>query len=130
MSHTIVNPAGLHDPVGFGYSHVVVSSGETVHIAGQYASDAKGHVVEGDFAEQVRLSLANLGIALAAVGLGFEHVVRLGSYVVEHDLARLEVLGKQLGAIWGEQPPAQTLVGVASLALPGMLFEIDAVAVR
>lgn len=23
MAHTITNPAGLHDPVGFGYSHIV-----------------------------------------------------------------------------------------------------------
>ncbi|GAA3309898.1 hypothetical protein GCM10020295_75660 [Streptomyces cinereospinus] len=84
----------------------------------------------GDFAAQVELSLARLRRALEGVGLGFEHVVRLGTYIVDHDLGKLEVLGEALHAAFGERLPAQTLSGVAALALPGMLFEIDAVAVR
>lgn len=104
--------------------------GELVFISGQYASDATGAPVPGDFAAQVGLSLAHLRHALEGVGLGFEHVVRLGSYVVDHDLAKLEVLGTALRAAFGKRLPAQTLSGVAALALPGMLFEIDAVAVR
>ncbi|GAA3030261.1 RidA family protein [Kitasatospora albolonga] len=123
MPHTVVNPTA------FGYSQAVVTADGTAYIAGQYAADAEGKVVEADFAEQVRIALANLGTALAAVGLGYENVVRLGSYVVDHDLAKLGVLLEQLTAIWGDEPPAQTLSGVAALALPGMLFEIDAIAV-
>ncbi|WP_261992861.1 RidA family protein [Streptomyces sp. adm13(2018)] len=107
-----------------------VQRGELVFIAGQYASDASGAPVPGDFAAQVELSLTNLRLALEGVGLGPEHVVRLGSYVVDHDMAKLEALGKGLHAHFGERLPAQTLSGVAALALPGMLFEIDAVAVR
>ncbi|MFF2022790.1 RidA family protein [Streptomyces sp. NPDC058171] len=129
-TRTITNPSGLHDPTSFGYSHAVSAPGEPVFISGQYASDANGQVVPGDFAAQVELALANLHTALAGVGLGFEHVVRLGSYIVDHDLEKLTVLGKTLAGAWGDRLPAQTLSGVASLALPGMLFEIDAVAVR
>ena len=32
--------------------------------------------------------------------------------------------------IWGDNPPTQTLLGVAALALPGMAFEVDAIALR
>ncbi|MEV6249629.1 RidA family protein [Streptomyces sp. NPDC051742] len=127
---TITNPGTLHDPTPFGYSHAVAAPGELVFIGGQYASDATGAPVPGDFAAQVELSLTNLRLALEGVGLGLHHVVRLGTYIVEHDMARLEVLGKALHDHFGERLPAQTLSGVAALALPGMLFEIDAVAVR
>ncbi|GAA2792717.1 RidA family protein [Streptomyces showdoensis] len=128
---TITNPATLHDPAPFGYSHAASAPGELVFIGGQYASDATGSPLHAeDFAAQVELAFTNLRLALEGVGLGFEHVVRLGSYVVEHDLAKLEVLGKALHGAFGDRLPAQTLSGVASLALPGMLFEIDAVAVR
>lgn len=127
---TITNPATLHDPVPFGYSHAVSAPGEIVHIAGQYASDSSGAPVPGDFATQVELALDRLNSALAGVGLGFEHVVRLGTFIVDHDPAKLTVLGKALSARFGDRLPAQTLVGVAALALPGMLFEVDAVAVR
>jgi hypothetical protein len=34
MAHTIINPDGLHDPTGFGYSHVAHTSGDLVFIAG------------------------------------------------------------------------------------------------
>ncbi|AJP05103.1 endoribonuclease L-PSP [Streptomyces cyaneogriseus subsp. noncyanogenus] len=127
---TITNPATLHDPTPFGYSHACSAPGQPVFIAGQYASDATGAPVPGDFAAQVDLAFDRLGQALDGVGLGFEHVVRLGSYVVDHDAGKLEILGKALHARFGDRLPAQTLSGVARLALPGMLFEVDAIAVR
>lgn len=40
------------------------------------------------------------------------------------------MLLRHLHAAWGTELPAQTLIGVAALAPPDMLFEIDAVAVR
>ncbi|GAA1543033.1 RidA family protein [Actinomadura kijaniata] len=130
MSPTIVNPDGLHDPTPFGYGHVAVASGELVFVAGQYASDGDGGVAADDFAEQVRIAFGHLRTALAAVGLEYEHVVQLRTHIVDHDLDRLAVLGEAIAGIWGDRPPTQTLSGVARLALPGMLFEVDAVAVR
>ncbi|MFD8948605.1 RidA family protein [Streptomyces xanthophaeus] len=130
MTRVITNPAGLHDPAGYGYSHLVSAPGEQVFVAGQYGSDESGHVVSEDFAEQVAQAFANLRTALAAVGLGPADVVRVGTYVVAHDQEKLEVLLKELHATWGAELPAQTLIGVEALALPDMLFEIDAVAVR
>ncbi|MFE0176032.1 RidA family protein [Streptomyces sp. NPDC059002] len=127
---TLTNPATLHDPTPFGYSHAASAPGELVFIGGQYASDDTGAPVPGDFAAQVDLAFDRLRSALEGVGLGYEHVVRLGTFVVDHDLAKLETLGKALHARFGDRLPAQTLSGVASLALPGMLFEVDAVAVR
>ncbi|PXX61460.1 enamine deaminase RidA (YjgF/YER057c/UK114 family) [Nocardia tenerifensis] len=126
----ISNPVGLHDPTGFGYSHVARVSGELVLVAGQYDSDGEGHTTSDDFAVQVDNAFANLGIALGSVGLGFAEVAQLRTFVVGHDLDKLAVIGKKIAEIWGERPPVQTLVGVAALALPGMLFEVDAVAVR
>ncbi|MHC5905876.1 RidA family protein [Streptomyces sp. S6] len=129
-ARTIGNPPALHDPTPFGYAHTVSAPGELVFVAGQYASDEHGSPVPGDFAAQVELAFDRLRTALEAVGLGYEHVVRLGTFVVDHDLAKLEALGKVLHARFGDRLPAQTLSGVASLALPGMLFEVDAIAVR
>ncbi|MEU7532398.1 RidA family protein [Saccharothrix sp. NPDC042600] len=127
----VTNPDGLHDPVPFGYSHVVSARAtEVVFIAGQYASGPDGHVVSDDFAEQVAKSLDNLRIALAAEGLGFGDVVRIGSHIVDHDETKLAIWAKAVHEVWGDEPPAQTLVGVAALALPDMKFEVDAIAVR
>lgn len=129
MPHSIINPEGLHDPVGFGYSHLSRASGELVFVAGQYASDDNGDVTSADFAEQVRRSLANLRTALRAAGLDYGNVVQLRTHIVGHDADKLAVITRQIGEIWGDRPPTQTLIGVAALALPGMLFEVDAIAV-
>lgn len=130
MSVEIINPAELHDPTGFGYSHVARVTGELVLIAGQYDSDGDGHTTTTDFAVQVDRAFGNLGIALRAAGLDYGDVAQLRTFIVEHDLDKLTILGKKIAEIWGDRPPVQTLLGVAALALPGMLFEVDAVAVR
>jgi enamine deaminase RidA (YjgF/YER057c/UK114 family) len=131
MSPTIVNPTELHDPTAFGYSHTASApAGELVFVAGQYGSDQTGQTASTDFATQVERSFANLVTALQAVGLDHTHVVRIGTYVVDHDHDKLETLVAAVSRIWGDRPPAQTLVGVAALALPDMLFEVEAVAIR
>ena len=111
-------PDGLHDPVPFGYSHtaVVPAGRDLVLVAGQYASDATGAVTSPDFAAQVRQVFANVGRALAAHDLTLADVVQLRTSVVDHDPQRLGVVG---GA-----------VGDASLAIPDILVEVEAIAVR
>jgi enamine deaminase RidA (YjgF/YER057c/UK114 family) len=128
MSSVIINPDSLHDPVGFGYSHIARATGELVLVAGQYASGPDGQVVAEDFAEQVRVSFANLGKALAAAGRDYGDVVQLRTYIVDHDTDKLKILAEAVREIWGDLPPTQTLVGVAALALPEMRFEVDAIA--
>lgn len=131
MAHRLSNPAGLHNPVAFGYSHVAdAPNADLVFVAGQYASDLDGRVVSPDFATQVEQSFANLGRVLESEGLDFSHVAMLRTYIVAHDEAKLHAVGAQLAKLWGDNPPAQTLLGVAALAFPDMLFEVDAVAVR
>lgn len=83
-----------------------------------------------DFAAQVAQSFDNIGRALASEGLDFGHVVQLRTYIVGHDESKLTALLEVISRIWGDKPPTQTLLGVAALALPDMLFEVDAVAVR
>jgi enamine deaminase RidA (YjgF/YER057c/UK114 family) len=131
MSRTIINPADLHDPTAFGYSHTVATpASELVFVAGQYGSDASGNVTSSDFTAQLRRSFDNLGTALKAVGLDYRDVVQIRTHIVDHDADKLTALVEVVGQIWGAQPPAQTLIGVASLALPDMLFEVDAIAAR
>jgi enamine deaminase RidA (YjgF/YER057c/UK114 family) len=128
---SFLNPPALHDPTPFGYSHTVriPAGADWVLVAGQYGSRADGSMVSGDFAEQVQQAYHNLGQALAAHGLDWRHVVQLRSYVVAPDFPKLGILGQAVGARWGAAPPTQTLLGVAALAMPDMLFEVEAVAV-
>ncbi len=132
MSHTIVNPGGLHDPVPFGYSHTaaVPAGTEIVLVAGQWGSSTDGTLVSTDFAEQVRQAFDNVGIALAAHGLDLSHVVQLRTYVVDHDFDKLGAIGKAVYDGWGATPPTHTVIGVASLATPEIQFEVEAVAAR
>jgi enamine deaminase RidA (YjgF/YER057c/UK114 family) len=132
MSHTIVNPDGLHNPIPFGYSHTaaIPAGTELVLVAGQYGSNAEGAVVSPDFTEQVQQAFRNLGVALAAHGLDLSHVVQLRTYVVNPDFDKLGIIGQAVQAGCGDTPPTQTVIGVAGLATPDILFEVEAVAAR
>jgi enamine deaminase RidA (YjgF/YER057c/UK114 family) len=132
MAHAIVNPDGLHDPVPFGYSHTatVPPGTELVLVAGQYGSGPDGAVVSTDFTEQVKQTFRNIDIALAAHGLDLSHVVQLRTYVVNHDASKLGPIAGAVQESWGTKPPTQTLIGVASLAAPDVLFEVEALAAR
>ncbi len=128
---TLINPEGLYDPAPNGYSHVasVVAGSRLVFIAGQGGETEDGTLAP-DFRLQVRQALRNLAIAVAAAGARMSDIAKLTVLIVDHSEQRLQVFGEELTAALGAGPkPACTLVPVPRLALDGMLFEVEAVAV-
>lgn len=129
MDNIILNPEDLFDPRPFGFSHVMVTPpGRMVFVAGQGGEDRTGTLAEG-FTAQVRQAFSNLARALAAAGAQPRHVAKVTTYIVDHDETKLAPLTEAVQALFGDDLPAQTLVPVPRLALDGMLFEVDAMAV-
>lgn len=132
MSLQHLAPEALFDSKPFGFTQVVVSQGRrTVHVAGQTAWDRELKLLGGtDLGAQTRAALANLGHALAAAGAGPQHVVRLRTYVAGYRPEHVGVVTGAIAEFFGAHPaPANTLLGVQSLALPDFLVEIEADAV-
>lgn len=126
----VVNPPTLYDPAPNGYSHVVVAAGisRIAYIAGQGGENSAGEL-SPEFGEQVRQAYANLQTALTAAGAKPNNVTKITTYVVGYDQSMLAVMTAQLKQVFGNALPAQTLVPVPRLALDGMLFEVEAIAV-
>lgn len=120
---------GLHQNPA--YSHTVIASGKrTVYVAGQVAVDERGTIVgAGDLAAQTTQVMKNLGKALAAAGAGYEHIVKITTYVVDYKPELRPIIGKARSAFFKGTPPASTLVGVSALAAPEWMIEIEAIAV-
>ena len=127
---TMVNPAGLYDPAPYGYSHAIVAprSSNIAYIAGQGGEDKSGALAPG-FADQVKQAYSNLRTALDAVGAKPHQVTKLTTYVVDYNQSMLDVMTQHVKEMFGDALPAQSLVPVPRLALDGMLFEVDAIAV-
>lgn len=130
MLPTIINPSHLHDPTSNGYSTAVITpvAGRLAFISGQGGQDQTGGL-STDFATQVAQAYANLGAVLDALGATPAHVAKLTVFVVDHDMSKLGVLTENVTRMFGATLPAQTLVPVPKLAVDGMMFEVEAVAV-
>lgn len=127
---TIVNPRNLYDPSPNGYSTAVIVSGgaRVAYISGQGGQDSTGGF-SPDFAVQVEQAYANLRTVIEALGAKPHQVAKLTLFVVHHDMPKLEVLTKNVRAMFGDTLPAQTLVPVPRLALDPMLFEVEAIVI-
>lgn len=120
-----MNLGGLHPAPGF--SHIAVASGSRLaFIAGQLALGRDfGFVGDDDLGEQTRAAMRNLGIALDAIDASWESVVRRTIYTTQP--TEYAVITAAIEAVQGSQEhPAQSIVGVTGLAIPGLLIEIEA----
>ncbi|AXB41171.1 RidA family protein [Amycolatopsis albispora] len=133
MAINLVDPDGL--PKVDLYRQVSIASGsKLVFIAGQVARDADGGKVgEGDLATQVEQCYLNLGTALAEAGATFDDVAKLTVYLVDWTPDKMPQFGEGLAraaAKLGVTPKAPlTGIGVAALAEPDLMVEIEATAV-
>jgi enamine deaminase RidA (YjgF/YER057c/UK114 family) len=123
-----INPPTLTKPNG--YTHVVVApDGRTVYVAGQVALDSTGQLVgAGDFRAQADRVYANLRRALESVGGSLDDLTKTTTFITDakHIPVLRELRAKYLS---GASPPANTLLGISSLARNDLLIEIEGIAV-
>jgi enamine deaminase RidA (YjgF/YER057c/UK114 family) len=128
VSIQISNPDGLVKPRG--YSQIAIAEGRRVaYISGQTGVDVEGKLVSEDAAGQTRQALANLQVCLDSLGASYANVARIAIYAVD-----VAANGRAIGQACGdylpaENPPAGVVLGVAGLARPEYLVEIEAVVV-
>jgi enamine deaminase RidA (YjgF/YER057c/UK114 family) len=134
MPITLTNPAGL--PEVDLYRHVAVATGSRqVFLSGQVSWDAEGTTVGvGDLAAQVEQSFLNVAAALESVGGTLADVVKLTVYLVDWTPdkmpAYVEGVARAAARLGVPVPQAPlTGIGVAALAGPELLVEIDATAI-
>jgi reactive intermediate/imine deaminase len=102
--------------------------GDLVIVSGQAAIDQDGHIVGvGDFDAQAEQVFRNLARVLAAAGSGLDRVVKVTIYLT--DMGNFPKIVELRGKWFTAPYPADTIVEVSSLALPGLEIEIEAIAV-
>lgn len=125
-----LKPSGLAP--AHGYTHAVVTKpGKLIFLSGQVANDPSGQLVgKGNLKAQTEQAFANLKTAIAAAGAAFNDVVKITWYIKGYKPEDLPVLrGVRDKYVNTAQPPASTLIGVASLFQEDYLLEVDAIAV-
>ena len=111
---------------------VTIGTTKFIYLAGVGAEDENGPRGKvrnpGDFVEQCKYSYDKIKRVLAANGAQLSDAVKITTYMT--DLRHRLDMGKCIGGAWGGvQFPSHTLIGVAALAFPEMIVEIDVTAV-
>ena len=129
MERRTINPWTWQEQFGFNQGHEVTGAERTLYLAGQTSLDDDGQLVhEGDMAGQINKSIDNIETVLAAADMTLADVVRLNVYTTDVDalIENAGALGRRNEA--GSQH-SSTLLGVARLAFPELLVELEATAV-
>jgi enamine deaminase RidA (YjgF/YER057c/UK114 family) len=126
-----VNPWTWQDQFGYVQANETSGVQRVLFCSGQTSVDADGQPMhEGDMGAQIGQALDNVEAVLREAGFELADVVRLNYYVTDVDA--FTQAGEVYGAKLAEAGcrPASTLLGVARLAYPSLLVEIEATAVR
>jgi len=129
MKRTPVNPWSWSRNVGYNQAEVLEGANRHLICAGQTAVDADGIPQHpDDMRNQITLALDNLETVLSAADMGLTNITRLNIYATDVDEAmkHFDLLGARFGPV--DAAPPMTLLGVTRLAMPGLLFEVEATA--
>ena len=129
MERRVINPWTWQEQYGYHQGHEVTSPTRTLYLSGQVSIDTEGKPLHvGNMAAQIRQAIDNIEAVLLAADMTLADIVRINTLTtdmggfLEHagELDRLRDAGSQY---------ASTLIGVATLAFPEFLVEIEATAV-
>lgn len=122
-----INPSGPAIP-GISMA-MLVEGGRLLFLSGHVPYDEAG-LVGSDVATQLDQVFRNMAATLAEAGVGFEAVARVCIYVAGYDPSQLPAI-RDVRSRWlpAGHAPASSLIGVETLFQPGVLVEVDAIAV-
>ena len=129
MERRVINPWTWQEQYGFVQAMEIQGMRRMLICSGQTAINAEGHAVHaGDMRGQLTQALDNLETVLQAAGFTLADVVRLNVYTTDMDrfFEAADVLG---GRMAGGGGYATSYLGVARLAFPELLIELEATAV-
>jgi reactive intermediate/imine deaminase len=121
-------PSNFPVPTGPWSPGVRAGAGETLYIAGCIALDVAGTVVgAGDIAAQTHQVMQNFQAVVEAAGMTMGDVVKITNFLIDvRDYAAMAEVRQQ----YLQEPyPASTMVQVSSFLYPGLLVEIEGIAV-
>ncbi|MEH6831779.1 MAG: Rid family hydrolase [Sulfitobacter sp.] len=123
------NPWNWSLNLGYNQGEVIKRAQRHLICAGQTSVDGEGNPQHfGDMRGQIGLALDNLEAVLARADMDFGNIIRLGVFATDVDeaLKNFDLLGMRLAPF--QCAPPMTLLGVTRLAIPALLFEIEATA--
>jgi len=129
MNRTPVNPWDWSLKHGYNQAEILDGARRQLICAGQTAVDEEGSPQHpGDMRKQIALALDNLEEVLSGAEMSLSNVTRLTIYATDVDEAmqNFDVLGARFGP--HKNSPPMTVLGVTRLAIPPLLFEIEATA--
>jgi len=129
MQRTPVNPWNWSLNLGYNQGEVIEGAQRQMICAGQTSVDGEGNPQHlGDMRGQMGLALDNLEAVLSGANMDLSNIIRLGVFATDVDeaLKNFDLFGMRFGPI--QSAPPMTLLGVSRLAVPGLLFEVEATA--
>ncbi len=121
------NPSTIHAPGPYSHA-VIVNQGRVAYLAGQVAFDKDGNLVgEGDLETQLNQAMRNIKAILQDLGSDLTHIIKITTYIADYSHDQVLIVRHVLNEYFAEEHrPANTLLGVQSLAQPGLLVELEA----
>ncbi|MGO2233457.1 RidA family protein [Marinomonas sp. UCMA 3892] len=129
MSIKRINPPSLYDGTATGMSQATVDTDTgLVFISGQVDWDTDFQTNNHDMKTQTANAAKHLITVLKAANSSVENILQLRVYVRGEVADHMEAIVPIIASTLGTSRPALTGIGVASLASPETLIEIEAVA--
>ncbi len=129
MQRTPINPWSWSLNVGYNQAEILEGTKRQLICAGQTAVDGEGNPQHlDDMRSQITLALDNLEAVLNSAEMGLANITRLNIYTTDVDEAmkHFDIFGSRFGPL--NIAPPMTLLGISRLAIPGLMFEIEATA--
>lgn len=129
MQRTAVNPWNWSQALGYNQGEIIQDVKRQLICSGQTSVDDKGNPQHlEDMRMQMDLALNNLDAVLKNAEMSLTNISKLSIFTTDVDetMKNFDILGAKFGQVGAS--PTMTLVEVTRLAVPGLMFEVEAIA--